>query len=67
MLRNGTLINCAYIRSYFFFMQGEKRRQCLALARLFNAAEEKEQVEKCKVIIESFLKTIKTPNFSWKF
>ena len=57
------------MRSYFFLMQGKKRRRCLASTRLFNAAEDEqtpfvnrlrtgcqEQVEECKFIIELFLK-----------
>ena len=33
---NGTLINGVFLRSYFFFVQGEKRKRCLASVRLFN-------------------------------
>ena len=37
-IRNSTLINSGFMRRYFFFMQGEKRRRCRVSARLFNAA-----------------------------
>ena len=30
-LRNDELINCVFMRRYFFFIQGEKRRDSLAI------------------------------------
>ncbi len=38
-LRNDTLKKFAFRHRYFIFQQGKKRRQCGALARLFNAVE----------------------------